>query len=43
MSEEKLEKPAAEPSMKQHKISNENQGAVEQAEVELTLNQPIYV
>ena len=43
MSEKKLEKPAAEPSLKQLKIFNENLVAVEQAEVKLTLNQPIYV
>ena len=43
MSEEKLKKLTAQPSMKQFKISHENLVAVERAKVELTLNRPIYV
>ena len=42
-SEEKLEKLAAQPSFNQFKIFRENLVAVEQAKVELTLNQPAYV
>ena len=42
-SEEKLKKLAVQPSFKQFKIFNKNLVAVEQAKVELTLNQPIYV
>ena len=42
-SEEKLKKLAVQLSFKQFKIFNKNLVAVEQAKVELTLNQPIYV
>ena len=42
-SEEKLKKFAAQPSFKQFKVFHENLVTVEQAKVELTLNQSIYV
>ena len=41
--EENLKKFAAQPSFKQFKVYNENLVAVEQAKVELMLNQPICV
>ena len=42
-SEEKLKKLAAQPSFKKFKIFHENLVAVEQAKVDLMLNQPVYV
>ena len=42
-SEDKLKKLTAQPSFKQFKIFHENLVAVERANVELTLNPPIYV
>ena len=41
--EEKLEKLAAQTSLKQFKIFHENLVAVERAKFKLMLNQPIYV
>ena len=42
-SEEKLKKLAAQPSIKQSKILDENLIALERAKVELALNQPTYL